>query len=141
MAIDVKTIKATADSLLAAGVAKAQSFQDTYLSGHGRYAQCIQTPTIVPVDGSKLATDKTLRPYYQIEDWNALGFALPTISEVSVRIDIYDGPKGRDWCAVATFVANGIRYSKSVGAKLTEAPNTDWVETSTIDVVQVSSPA
>jgi hypothetical protein len=127
MATDIKTLQATADSLLEAGIAKGSSFQETYLKDHGRYAQCIQTPKDVPADGTKLATNEAVKPYYQQESWDDLGFQLPSTSEVSMRIDVYDGPKGKDWVCVATFIANGLLYMKSVAAIGVEAESKDWI--------------
>jgi hypothetical protein len=126
MATDLKTLQATADSILQVGIAKGSSFQDTYLRDHGRYAQCIQTPSVIPADGAKLAVDPTVKPYYQAEDWADLGFQLPSTSEISTRIDVYDGPKGKDWCCVATFESGGVRYTKSTAANGVEAPTFDW---------------
>jgi hypothetical protein len=140
MATDVKTLQATAETLLQSVVSKAQSFQDSYLLSHGRFAQCVQTPGPVPIDSAKLPTDNTAKPYYQTESWNALGFTLPASSEVSVRIDTYAGTKGKDWCAVASFAANGSTYSKSIAGKGSEALTTDWVIAPRVIPVDVAKP-
>ena len=145
MATDFKTLQATANALIEAVVAKADSFQETYFQNNGRYAQCIQNPTAIPADGAKVATDTLVKPFYQDEDWRDFGFTLPDTSEVSIRIDTYDGPKGHDWCAVTTFIADGVLYTRSLAAKSVEAPTFDWTASKVppvtkIDVASIDDP-
>lgn len=129
MGADLKTIQADATTMLDAIVQKASSFQEDYRKANFRYAQCVQTPDIVPEDGATKATDLTTKPDYQVEDWQSLGFTLPATTDYSLRIDVYDGPKGQDWCAVAIVAFAGVRYAKTQAAHGNEAPTFDWTVT------------
>ena len=132
MATDAKTLQETGDALLEAGTDKALTFQEQYLTDNDRYAQCIQTPKDIPVDGVKKETDPEAKPFYQEEAWVDLGFNLPVTCEVSVRIDTFDGPNGKDWASVASFWFGNDLYTKVISFSELEVFSHDW-EVVTVD--------
>jgi hypothetical protein len=93
--------------------------QDNYLANRGHYWQGLLTHTIVPthtnsVDGDAVPDRLVVHPTDVFEDWKT---AFPEWDGVNIpaalKIDVYDGPQGKGWCATIYIRYNGTLYSRS----------------------------
>lgn len=114
MALPTSTLnQAQIDSVFSSVLASATEKQAGFFTGKGRYFQGLKTPAVTPADMLALPTDSILKPAGQPESWANAGIALPVLSEISFRIDVYDGPKGRGYVLHGEIQLAGKLYRKS----------------------------
>lgn len=105
---------------------KIDAYQSGYLITNGRYWQGIQTPAVIPADGTLGTLDKTLKPTDQIEDWTPLAI-VATQAPVSVACHIHDGPLGKGYTIYALVMVTGARWLKAIGFGA-HSQAFDWAE-------------
>lgn len=93
--------------------------QENYFTNKGRYWQGLLTHTTVPphtsgADGDSIGDRINIHPTDQFEDWIT---AFPEWENVAlpaaVKVDVYDGPQGKGYCATLYVRFNGVLYSRA----------------------------
>jgi len=112
-------IQTAADNFWTTNQQKFIDVQDAYAAAHGgNYFQGIITPTTPPDDGAFTVPDLTKKPTDQAERWQDVftgGNALPATNwPVSIRIDVYDGPRGKGWVLSVTYTKAGETWERAV---------------------------
>lgn len=86
-------LEAKADKILADVGVSLAAMQPDFLATRTRYWQGICTHPTLPKDGNKTAPDKSRKPHYQDEDWNAVSVTLPATMEIAVTVNTYQTPR------------------------------------------------
>lgn len=120
-------VLAKADSLFGDAIGAIASVQEAYAKSRGgRFWQGLDTHPVKPADGQPAPPDLDRKPTDQAESWRDLGIALPATTEISYRVDVYDGPLGRGWVFIAQFRV-GTNVLTRAEARGPEAHRTlDW---------------
>lgn len=104
-------LKTNLDKFQADHAAKIAAVQDAYFATHGRYWQGIENPDTPPDELTAVKSpDLTKRPTDQAEKWDDVfksALALPATWPASLRVDVYDGPRGKGWTLTLTCKEGG----------------------------------
>lgn len=121
-------IRAAIDARLAALWPTLVTRQNTYAASHGgRFWQGLRTNSTPPADGADGTGDRlTDRPYYQSEDWAAMGVS-SWVEAFSLEVTQYVGPLGNGWVATATVTLGGRTFCRSKGQG-PESRDAGWAE-------------
>lgn len=118
----------TADDRLSELAAALAGRQAAYRAARGRYWQGAPTHALPPADGAKVAPDRAARPSDQAEDWDRFGVPLPAALEVGLRVDVYDGPAGQGYVAVAEVLVTGRLWRRAQNVGPEGWRSSGWVE-------------
>jgi len=111
-------LMAKVDSLIVQFLPTAISWQTTYSATHGgRFFQGLRSHSVIPADGADVAPDQLAsHPTDQADTlasfWN--GGRLPSKTPFAVTVNVYDGPDGRGFEVVISFVSGGVTYVRVV---------------------------
>lgn len=98
-------------SLLPTWQAKQEEFRAT----HGRYWQGLWNHSAVPADGAEITPDRvTDKPYYQTENWDAMGLATVGKQRTRVKVDQYVAPGGPGWTATFQIQVSGVVWERTI---------------------------
>lgn len=123
-----EALQTTLDSQLTSIFAQVQPKMAAYVAGKGWYFQGIETAS-APADGALADQVDTKAPTYDAAStWKALGITLPAKMAMSVAVDNYHGPKGKDWALRGSVIISGKRYVKTLAGNKTEAKDSDWIQ-------------
>lgn len=112
-------LRTRVDSWLASHWPAFVARQENYFTNRGNYWQGLLTHSVTPAhtngsDGDSVADRINIHPTDQFEDWITAfpeweGMALPA----AVKVDTYDGPAGKGYCATIYVRHNGVLYSRA----------------------------
>ena len=111
-------IKQEADTKSQTIDAEIQAFQDSYFQKNGYYWQGLQT-----------TGDKTLKPTNEVETWSDAGISLDPDTKYSTRVDVYDGPKGKGYVIVYSFMDGDTLWQKGINFGPEIERGYDWKPT------------
>jgi len=124
-------IKTAIENWHSNNLTKFVSREDDYRALRGRHWQGIVTPNTLPDNGASVTADWTKRPTDQPESWadwftgaNALASSIPC----QVRIDVYDGPKGKGWTMTVRFTKDGRTYARTWNTGPETWRDRDWAD-------------
>lgn len=93
--------------------------QQNYFANRGHYWQGLLTHTIIPAhtsgaDGDSIADRLSTQLHDQFSDWKAVfpewdGASIPA----ALKVDVYETPDGKGWCATLYVRYNGTLYSRA----------------------------
>lgn len=116
-------IQATIDAFWQANRGKFTSAQVAYRGSHRVFWQGIETPEIPPDDGALVTPDLTKAPTDQPESWADVFVGpqeLPAAWPCSIRVDVYEGPRGHGRVTTLIYTKGGERWERAdnVGGEL-----------------------
>lgn len=90
--------------------------QNRYHNVFGRYWQGIETPGILPNEATPTRSpDLTRKPTDQAERWSDVFFAPDTLPDpwpCVMRMDVYDGPRGKGWTLSLAASELNVRWER-----------------------------
>ena len=106
-------VRNAVDAKLATLWATVQAREDAYAAAHnGRYWQGLRTHTLAPADGVTVLPDiGNATPTDQAQAWPAA--ILTTPLEMTLQIDVYDGPLGVGYVATVQVSYAGTLYERA----------------------------
>lgn len=124
---DVAVAPTDIDPYIEKFAADLDSFQEAFKAQYGIYAQMLSPFAAVPADGkADLPTDILKYPTSGVTAdavWKVTGLeAFPA----SIRIDVYDGPRGKGYVLVFDTKFNGQLFTKSINVGPEAYRTTDW---------------
>jgi hypothetical protein len=120
------------------------NMQDSYFSSKGRYFQGLWTHTAQidqTTDNDTLADRLDDKPTDQTHSWrDRIGNALDaTLFPARLRIDVYDGPRGKGWVATVQMKYGGILYERSKNVGPETYRTQPWRDVSTGTEIQTDN--
>lgn len=133
MATISASLKTTVDAKLDALVTDVSSPQSTYKTANGKHWQGIRCISTIPADGGTLATDLTVKPTDQSEDWTNIngagqGVSVDATLPVCLQVDTYNGPQGHGYVVSGLVVENTRTFSREVNIGPETYREHDWID-------------
>lgn len=100
-------------------VSQLSTIQETYKTTHGKYWQGISCTSSIPADGNTAATDTSVKPTDQAEDWSNVngvgqGIVVDATLPVLLAVDSYYGPIGHGYAVIGQVTELGKTYARTV---------------------------
>ena len=109
--------------------------QARYLARHGRYWQGVAALASPPDDGARVAADWTRKPTDQQESWADVFVSdadgddrLPATVPARVRVDVYDGPRGKGWSLTVEIQKGGRTFARTWHVGPEDGREAPWQE-------------
>ena len=114
-------------------LSQLSTIQPTYKGNEDRYWQGLSCVATIPADGGTVATDPTVKPTDQTENWSNVngvnnGVTLDVSLPVSLQVDVYDGPNGQGYVVIGQVEEAGRIYQKSVNVGAETFREHDWLD-------------
>lgn len=131
-------LQATCDSQLDDLFVQVGKVTNGFLSQKGWYFQGISTATEIPLDGLAVDQVDTKAPVYDpASTWKQAGIVVPAKMQMSVAVDNYEGPKGKDWSLRGTLVLDNTRWRRTISGNNLEVVDEDWTNLGEIEAATV----
>ena len=101
-----------------------QEVQNAYFIEHGQYWQGLASHSVVPSDGKSVDVDLLKKPHDQVEGWADVGITQGRLP-FSVKVDVYDGPRGKGYIVLFEIKKGKELYQKRVDLG-PEGRSHDW---------------
>lgn len=104
----------TANAKIDAELAEIEAAQTTFFNANGRYWQGRMQPSIAPADGATGSCNMSDHPTDQAQTWTDVNIVLPSLNDVALAVDVYDGPMGKGYVVRGEVMIAGARWVRCI---------------------------
>ena len=116
------------DTKIAQALADIENEQDWFVVMRGRYAQLLPTHLATPSPKLERTADNVLADGDRITKWTETDVRLPLTMPCAIRVDNYDGPRGKGYITSIFTVIDGQHYMRSIAKGPERGRSTGWTE-------------